>query len=270
MRELDQTIGAGLDQLSEGFAIFDEHLRLIHCNRPFHRVRDLPESLCRPGVTLAQLFKHNAERGDYGPGDAGSQVSERIDQISRREPRDVEMTLSSGRIVLARYRPLPDGGLVVTYEDISDLRRANAGLQRERERYELVTEAVSEGIYDWDVASDQLLVSDTLRTMFGFGVGQLTSRVWYACVHPDDAEPYRIAIRNLFKGDGERFQHEYRIRLPSGEYRWVLDRGLAIRGGDGRVRRLVGAVSDVTQAKIGESLLREARDRALAAQTMFE
>ena len=63
-----QDVLPGLDQLSEGFAIFDRELRLVFCNKPFCDLRGYPETLCRPGVTLAELFRHNATRGDYGPG----------------------------------------------------------------------------------------------------------------------------------------------------------------------------------------------------------
>lgn len=195
----DSEIAAGLDQLNEGFAIFDRELRLQLCNEGFRRLRALPPELCKPGVMLAELFLHNARRGDYGPGDPQAQVVERIGELSRREPRDVEVTLADGRVLMARYRPLPSAGMVVTYEDITEKLGAEAQLRDERERYELVASAVSEGIYDWHVGHDELYVSERLRQLFDFDTGRFGSKAWVDRVHPDDSPVYTAALREHFR-----------------------------------------------------------------------
>ena len=260
----------GLDQLSEGFAIFDRELRLVFCNKPFLDLRGYPEALCRPGVTLAELFLHNATRGDYGPGAPDDQVAERIKTLSNRAPQDVEVELVGGRKILARYRPVSNGCLLLIYEDITGIRRIEVTLKEEEERYKLVTRAVSEGVYDWTVGTDLLHVSDRLKSLFDFAQIVVRSTEWFDRLHPDDAAGYRAALRTLFKGEQGRLQHEYRIRIGSGEYRWVRDQAIALRRSDGRVWRLVGAVSDITDEKNREAELRQARDHAVAAQTMFE
>ena len=265
-----QDVLPGLDQLSEGFAIFDRELKLVLCNKPFLELRGYPEGLCRPGVTLAELFLHNATRGDYGPGVPNEQVDERIKTLSKRAPQDVEVELIGGRKLSARYRPVSNGSLLLTYEDITSIRRVEVTLKEEEERYKLVTRAVSEGVYDWTVGTDQLHVSDRLKALFDFEQVVVRSTEWFDQLHPDDADGYRAALRALFKGDQERLQHEYRIRLGSDEYRWVRDQAIVLRRPDGRAWRLVGAVSDVTDEKNREAELRRARDHAVAAQTMFE
>jgi two-component system, sensor histidine kinase and response regulator len=270
MNAQDSEIAAGLDQLNEGFAIFDADLRLKLCNRRFVVLRGLPESLCRPGVALSELFLFNARRGDYGPGEAQAQVVERIEQLNRWEPRDVEVPLADGRVLMARYRPLASTGMVVTYEDITEKRRAEAQLRSEQERYELVAAAVSEGIYDWHVARDELYVSDRLRKLFDFDVDKFGSRTWFARLHPQDAEAYTKSLREQFHGGAAQLRSEYRIRVASGEYRWVRDQGILLRNDKGRVWRVVGAVSDVTELKAREQELQLARDKALTAQTLFE
>ncbi|TMJ68226.1 MAG: PAS domain S-box protein, partial [Alphaproteobacteria bacterium] len=258
-----QDVLPGLDQLSEGFAIFDRELRLVFCNKPFCDLRGYPEALCQPGVTLAELFLHNATRGDYGPGLPEEQVAERIKTVSNRAPQDVEVELIGGRKVLARYRPVSNGCLLLTYEDITGIRRIEVTLKEEEERYKLVTRAVSEGVYDWTVGTDLLNVSDRLKSLFDFAQIVVRSSEWFDRLHPDDAAGYRTALRTLFKGEQGRLQHEYRIRIRSGEYRWVRDQAIALRRPDGRVWRLVGAVSDITDEKNREGELRQARDHAV-------
>jgi PAS domain S-box-containing protein len=265
-----QDVLAGLDQLSEGFAIFDRELKLLLCNKRFLDLRGYPEGLCRPGVTLAELFLHNATRGDYGLGVPDEQVAERIKTLNNRAAQDVEVELIGGRKLFARYRPVSNGSLILTYEDITSIRRIEGTLKQEEERYKLVTRAVSEGIYDWTVGTDQLHVSDRLKSLFDFGQMVVRSTEWFDRLHPDAAADYRAAMRALFKGEQERLQQEYRIRIGSGEYRWVRDQAIALRRSDGRVWRLVGAVSDITDEKSREAELRQARDHAVSVQTMFE
>ncbi len=270
MAPADTDIASGLDQLNEGFAIFDRDLRLKLCNTRFRLLRDLPADLCVPGVSLAELFHYNARRGDYGPGDPEDQVAERILELNRWEPREVEMALSNGQVLLARYRPLASSGMVVTYEDITEKRRAEAQLRAERERYELVAAAVSEGIYDWQPGEDDLYVSERLRELFDFDSERLPSSTWYERLHPDDKDHYAAVMRAHFRSDARQLNSEYRIRVASGEYRWVHDQAISLRDARGRVWRLVGAIGDVTELKAREREVEVERDRALTAQTMFE
>jgi PAS domain S-box-containing protein len=169
--------------------------------------------------------------------------------------------LGDGRILAVRYSPLASGGLTTTYEDVTEVRRAEIALRHDQTRYELVTQAVSEGLYDWDIVSDYLQVSPRLNALFDFKQGELNSRDWVARVHPEDIESYRAALRAHFTGKSSVLQAEYRIRDKADRYRWVEDHGLSIRNHAGRAVRLVGAVSDITPRKNVERALRESEER---------
>src|SRR5271166_4872534 len=105
-----------------------------------------------------------------------------------------------------------------------------AELHENQERYALVSQAVAEGIYDWDIENNALWVSPRLIEIFGLQALSLSAADWNARVHHDDFEDYRAALRDCFKGTTARLACEYRIRLTNGEYRWVEDHGLPIRG----------------------------------------
>jgi PAS domain S-box-containing protein len=158
---------------------------------------------------------------------------------------------------------------------VAALQRANAELQRllaertaelreKNERYELVSQAVAEGVYDWNVEDNTLFVSPRLIEIFGFDDPGLNSQDWFARVHADDREAYRSALRDCFKGSLPKVNCEYRILVRSGEYRWVEDHGLPIRNEAGRAIRLVGAVSDITERKQREAELSEALEQQTA------
>jgi PAS domain S-box-containing protein len=140
---------------------------------------------------------------------------------------------------------------------LNDLWQREASLRDSEARYALVTEAATEGIYEWNIEGNDLYVSPRLNELFGFETGELTSQDWHGRVHPDERETYRRALVSHFKGSERHLHCEYRILIKSGEYRWVLDHGVAVRNKVGRAVRLVGSVSDISARKAAEMALRE-------------
>ena len=261
---------AGLDLLPAGIGVFEADGRLAYCNRAFRHLRDLPEALCRAGTPLEEIVRYIARRGDYGPGDAEAEAARRMEEIGRGRAWDAEQEIPGGRRLLISHTPLPDRGLMITYADVTEARATERKLRDDEQRYALITQAVAEGIYDWNVEDGTLYVSPRLMEIFGLD-GRLTSEHWFALVHREDREPYRSAIRDCFRGAASQVECEYRILVRSGEYRWVEDHGLPVRDAAGRAVRLVGAVSDVTARKETERALRESEERhALAMEAINE
>ena len=133
------------------------------------------------------------------------------------------------------------------------------------ERYRLVTEAIAEGIYEWSTDTDHLELSARLNEMLGFEKGELTSASWLEHVHPDDRRAYRDATVAYFKKTVPHFACEYRVLDKGGRWRWVSDRASSIRRADGRVLRLVGAITDITELKQKEKQLRESLEHQTTA-----
>ena len=139
------------------------------------------------------------------------------------------------------------------------------------QRAALVISAAAEGLYDWDIETDGLWVSDRLNEIFGFETGMLRSEEWVARVHVDDRQEYVGSLRNHFRNPGSRLEVEYRIENAQGEYRWVSDRGQCVRDAEGQAIRLVGAIDDITPRREAEHALRESEERyALAVSATNE
>jgi class 3 adenylate cyclase/PAS domain-containing protein len=117
-------IDEGLDALNFGFAIFDQNLKLVASNKSFSELRGYPVELLQPGTDIIELYRFNAARGDYGPGDAEAQAMSRIERVRERKPHELEYELASGRILNIRYAPILQGGLVLSYSDITERKRA--------------------------------------------------------------------------------------------------------------------------------------------------
>jgi PAS domain S-box-containing protein len=153
----------------------------------------------------------------------------------------------------------------------TEARRLEQSLRENEERYALVSEAVAEGIYDWNIKQNSLFVSPRLMEIFGFEGSGLTSEDWNQRLHPDDTKNYRTALRDCFKQKTLKLECQYRIKAADGNYRWVEDHGLPIRNEAGWVIRLVGAVSDISRRRQTEQALRDSEQRyALAMQAVNE
>jgi C4-dicarboxylate-specific signal transduction histidine kinase/CheY-like chemotaxis protein len=122
-----------LDLLGQGFAVFDADLRLVVCNAPFGALRGVPDALCRPGAALEDIVRFFAERGDYGPGNVESLVRAAIAPSREARAETAERRMPDGRIILVEMRPIPGGGMLIVYSDVTGLRRRENELREARE-----------------------------------------------------------------------------------------------------------------------------------------
>jgi PAS domain S-box-containing protein len=155
--------------------------------------------------------------------------------------------------------------LVGSTGDITGLKQAEQALREAQERLALATQAATEGIYEWNLATGSLFLSDRAKAYFAVKGGKLTPAAWNALVLKEDIAGYQAAIAAFFKSRRTQFEHEYRLRKAGGGQYWILDRAVALRDAKGRVTRLVGAIADITPRKLAESQLRRARDEATEA-----
>ena len=118
------------ESMEEGISVFDADLNLHTVNRRFRELFDFDDAMCTRGTPFAQFVRAAAERGEYGSGDIEQQVATRVDLARRFEAHRFERTRPDGRILEIRGRPLPGGGFVTMYTDITERRVAE---QRIRE-----------------------------------------------------------------------------------------------------------------------------------------
>jgi diguanylate cyclase (GGDEF)-like protein/PAS domain S-box-containing protein len=132
--------------------------------------------------------------------------------------------------------------------------RAIRDLARSEERYALAVRAASDGIWDWDLASARMYFSPRWHAILGQPerVDDDAPAAWFNLVHAADLPPLRAAIDAHLAGQTPHLESEHRIRHSDGSWRWVLTRGLAIRGPDGELTRMAGSLSDITDRRRAE------------------
>jgi PAS domain S-box-containing protein len=148
----------------------------------------------------------------------------------------------------------------------SQRKRLVRSLRESEERMSLAAEAANMGMWVWDLARDEVWMTDKGRSLFGFGPGtRLDSATLISRVHPEDRAVRNAALKRAIETRGE-YVMEYRVLLPNGTPRWIGARGHCMDVGDKKYTRLVGVSMDVTARKQAEDALREseARFRAMA------
>jgi len=135
---------AGLNLIQQALSIYDDDLRLVLCNARFREMFDLPHHLTTPGSTFEDTIRHLVERGEYGAlPDTEAAIRERVEQALTFQPHYLERRRSNGRMISVEGAPLPEGGWVTVYTDITDIKYQEQLLRTRSEELnaELLTRA---------------------------------------------------------------------------------------------------------------------------------
>lgn len=261
------------EAVSQGITVYDRNFRLIAYNPRYVEMFGFPPGFIHPGISREDVIRHHAERGEYGDGDIEEIVRSKMDSVRRNEHYRNEYVRPNGIALSISREPMPDGGCVITFSDVTRGRAREERLKESEERYALAMKGSNEGLWDWDINRNEVYLSPRIREIANleFMPPRIPAGRWLTFIHPDDVVHYRAAVRSHFRGQTDFLQCEYRIRGKDDRYRWVLDRGLALRGVNGRVNRMAGSIGDISTRKEAERRVVEAKEAAeLASRSKTE
>ncbi len=116
---------AGLNLIGQALSIYDSSLRLVLCNARFQEMFDLPIDLVQPGASFHDTIHFLASRGEYGNVEKVDEVvRQRVEQALAFEPHYMERTRPNGQVISVEGAPLPTGGWVAVYTDITRTKQA--------------------------------------------------------------------------------------------------------------------------------------------------
>jgi len=132
-----------IDNIPGGVSLVDGNLQLVACNEELKRLLDFPPALFANGLpSLEMLFRFNAARGEYGPGDPDEIVADLLARARHPAPHSFERRRQDGTVLLVQGQPLPGGGFVTIYSDITARKRDEERLQLADKVFENSPEAI--------------------------------------------------------------------------------------------------------------------------------
>ncbi len=171
----------------------------------------------------------------------------RDEAVALRPWRDETIRVAVRTLVLTLL------GAIIVVALLRQIRRVAAGeqaLRKSEQRYALAMEGANEGHWDWDLTTGSLFLSPQMKIMYGLSADDRidTRDQWLAkiAIHPDDVARFEAAVSDHLEGRTSRYECEYRVRQPNGDWRWLAARGRLLRDSSDRPLRLVGSSSDVT------------------------
>jgi PAS domain S-box-containing protein len=143
-------------------------------------------------------------------------------------------------------------GLVCALRDISERHRAEHALRASEARWQFALEGGAQGVWDWDIRTNQVFYSRQWKAMLGHTEDEVGNDLdeWAKRVHPADLTQALADIAHHLDGQTPVYENEHRVRCKDGSYKWVLDRGQVVeRAPDGRPLRAIGTHTDITEHK---------------------
>jgi|GEM_PF-917982 len=145
--------------------------------------------------------------------------------------------------------------IIGTTTDITDQKKSELALKQSEERWRFALEGGNQGVWDWNLQTNEMFLSPSYKKIYGFEDHELQNKYeeWESRVHPDDLGKIKGSIEQHCESNDPYYESVYRMKAKDGSYKWILARGMIVnKTADGKPLRMIGTHTDITETKTAE------------------
>jgi PAS domain S-box-containing protein len=258
--ELGQQAEA-LENMNQGVAMYDSEHRLVAWNRRFRHYLDLPDAFLSGEQTFGDYIRYLGERGEFGDVDVEEVVQQQLSLLA--DPHTLERIRPDGSALEVQRHPVPSGGFIAIYTDVTERRRAETRLREDEARFRAIDATAPVALAILDRETQQLKhVNPRFCELMDIDPADAVDETFHSLL-PDSDD--RLALSEVLSGMSEH-PTELHLRRHDGRQFWVA---ISLAPLDHRGEpALIASMSDITDSKRVETELNEAKQAAEAANSV--
>src|SRR5579871_2160592 len=228
LKQQNMLLDAALENMAHGLCVYGKDMRLKVCNSRYREIYGLSPEEAAPGTHLSDMVVRVMKHGAYSAEHSAEQVMATARaSIVRGDNAVLHRRMSNGNLIAACYRPLPDGGFVATYEDITERERAHEKLSEQHRRFDAALNNMSQGLCMMDDEFRVIVCNKRYIDMYG-----LSPQIVRPGVSMREIMEHSCALGNHPGTTAEQLFESYVAKIRSGAY--TVHRHLS----DGRIIKL--------------------------------
>lgn len=240
-KKYEKQLDKVLDSINEAYFTVDRNWKFIKINKQFGQIL---------GIERNHVIGHSVE--DTFPEIKDTPLAKKLEEaMTEGVPFTFEEKYSrAGLWLQVSIFPVKEG-ITGYIRDVSRRKESEKQIKQAIERYNTLTKATFDTIWEWDLASDTLNWNDGIKTNFKYTKFAVPDSIrrWGEKVHPDDYQRVVGGIQETIKKGKKQWEKEYRMLCGDGSYRYIIDRGYVIYDDQNQPLRMIGAIQDIHQQK---------------------
>jgi diguanylate cyclase (GGDEF)-like protein/PAS domain S-box-containing protein len=242
-----------LNSIGDGVIVTDLNGRVVSMNPVASRLTGWPLESAR-SKDVGKVFQINDSKSGSVISNPVTRVLE-TEQIVDRHNCLLVSRHGDEYPIMDNAAPIKDKekqliGVILVFHDVTGHYQSIRRIEENEERLRRALDASSDGVWDWNIKTGEVIYSDKWCRSLGFDLSKVKPQIsfWQELLHPDDEEATLYTLKQHFDGRSETYRQKSRLRTKSGEYRYNLGQGRVFEWAeDGTPLRMIGTDTDITE-----------------------